>query len=74
MLVAADLHALEKAKSSFYRHKAKVQWLIEGDQSTNFFHSVVNARQNKFTIRSLLDGDGNQLHSFDQLSSEVVGF
>ncbi|KAH1098327.1 hypothetical protein J1N35_015248 [Gossypium stocksii] len=38
--------ALKEVETSFYRQKARVQWLIKSDQSTKFFHSAVNVRQN----------------------------
>ncbi|KAH1055515.1 hypothetical protein J1N35_033580 [Gossypium stocksii] len=38
--LSAELRVLQEAEASFYRQKAKIQWLIEGHQSTRFFHQL----------------------------------
>ncbi|KAJ9536709.1 hypothetical protein OSB04_un000094 [Centaurea solstitialis] len=46
-------------EESFYRQRAKVRWLKEGDSNTKFFHNTVKERRNRNYIRSILDADGN---------------
>ena len=39
-----------------------------------FFQKMVAAKQNKASIKLLIDGDGNRLQTFDQISKETVSF
>ncbi|KAJ9536410.1 hypothetical protein OSB04_un000423 [Centaurea solstitialis] len=53
--------AYEQARAdelSFFRQRAKVRWLHEGDKNTSFFHQVVKERRNKGIIRSVIASDG----------------
>ncbi|XVE49479.1 hypothetical protein DITRI_Ditri01bG0085600 [Diplodiscus trichospermus] len=45
---------LEADQKSFYRQKARVTWIHEGDQNTSFFHKTVNAKKNMNTIHSFI--------------------
>ena len=57
-----------------FKQKSRIQWLQEGDQNTKFFHGVMAARQNRNTIRSLTDSDGNKLTEHSQISNEAINF
>ena len=43
----------------FWRQRAKMYWLRDGDSNTNFFHNVVNSRRRSNTISQLVDNCGN---------------
>jgi hypothetical protein len=34
-----------RAEESFFKQKARIQWLSLGDQNTSYFHKSVNGRQ-----------------------------
>nr|GEY38776.1 RNA-directed DNA polymerase, eukaryota [Tanacetum cinerariifolium] len=53
-----DLHDLNKASSLDLAHKAKIQWAIEGDENSKFFHGIINKKRSQLAIRGILvDGD-----------------
>ena len=72
--LALELSELLQAEESFYKQKARVSWLREGDQNTRFFHKMVAAKRRNSLITSLIDTGGNKLTRFDQISSEAVMF
>ncbi|XP_074300468.1 uncharacterized protein LOC141631739 [Silene latifolia] len=57
-----DYRHLSKAYHSFLSQKAKINWLQEGDENTQFFHSQINARQMQNKVLQIKDKDGI-LHS-----------
>ncbi|XP_039032023.1 uncharacterized protein LOC120166937 [Hibiscus syriacus] len=58
----------------FLKQKAKVYWLKEGDKCSKCFHSVVASKTKRDTIRVLVDDHGKILESFDDITTEVIGF
>ncbi|XP_039068117.1 uncharacterized protein LOC120214236 [Hibiscus syriacus] len=72
--VERELQALELAEMLFYKQKANADWINEGDQGTNFFHSMVTRKKMSNTIRALYDQDGVKLDSFEYMSNEVIHF
>ncbi|XP_039025415.1 uncharacterized protein LOC120158687 [Hibiscus syriacus] len=69
-----ELHSLEEAEMLFYKQKAKVSWINEGDQGTRFFHSVVASKRKSSTIRVLFYQSGTRLDTFDDMANEVIKF
>lgn len=63
---------LARIEEKFYRQKSCVRWLQAGDQCTKFFHSVVETRAAKNTIRSLVNAQGEVLTSLHDIKKEVV--
>ncbi|XP_071700478.1 uncharacterized protein [Rutidosis leptorrhynchoides] len=43
----------ERTKSDMLKQKASYRWIIEGDENTRFFHSVIKRNYNKNNIRGL---------------------
>ena len=41
----------------YWLRRSHQNWLLKGDNNTDFFHRVANGRKRKNTIISLLDGD-----------------
>ncbi|XP_039003778.1 uncharacterized protein LOC120130649 [Hibiscus syriacus] len=58
MKVHTDLVDLKVAEAAFYRQKAKVHWLREGDLNTKFFHQRVLSNKKKNSIRVIKSEDG----------------
>ncbi|XP_071740403.1 uncharacterized protein [Rutidosis leptorrhynchoides] len=44
----------EKTKAKLLRQKAQVKWILEGDENSSYFHSVIRQRFNKNNIRGLI--------------------
>ncbi|KAF5808150.1 putative RNA-directed DNA polymerase [Helianthus annuus] len=45
---------VDKVKAMDLRQKSRIKWALEGDESTNFFHKVVNANQCSNRINGLM--------------------
>ncbi|XP_071727035.1 uncharacterized protein [Rutidosis leptorrhynchoides] len=43
----------EKTKSNMAKQKARVKWIVEGEENSKFFHSVIKRRLSKQNIRGL---------------------
>ncbi|GJW98196.1 hypothetical protein Tco_0180004 [Tanacetum coccineum] len=43
-----DIHDLDKRHSSDFAQKAKIQWAIEGDENSKYFHGIINKKQSPF--------------------------
>ena len=63
---------LARVEEKFYMQKSCVRWLQVGDQNTRFFHSVVQTRAARNTIRSLVNGQGEVLTSDQDIKKEAV--
>ncbi|XP_071713654.1 uncharacterized protein [Rutidosis leptorrhynchoides] len=61
----------EKIKSSILKQKARIKWVLEGDENSKFFHSMVRMRNNKNTIRGLLV-DGSWKDNPEDIKYEAV--
>ncbi|KAE8663142.1 hypothetical protein F3Y22_tig00113096pilonHSYRG00099 [Hibiscus syriacus] len=72
--VGKKLQVLEEAKLLFYKQKAKVDWINEGDQGTHFFHSMMASNRKTNTIRVLYNKARLRLDTFEDLSNEVISF
>ncbi|XP_016731131.1 uncharacterized protein [Gossypium hirsutum] len=56
-LLHGEFKALQDAEEQFYRQKARVHWIREGDQYTKFFHRTLAVKRSKVTIRALVEVD-----------------
>ncbi|GKE82187.1 hypothetical protein Tco_1552187, partial [Tanacetum coccineum] len=53
-----DIHDLDKRHSFDLAQKAKIQWAIEGDESSKYFHGIINKKRSQLAIRGVLvDGE-----------------
>ena len=73
-IVSLELNDLLLAEESFFKQKARVDWITEGDQNTKFFQKTVAANQSRTMVKSLINATGIKLTSFPQISEEVVTF
>lgn len=49
-----EISDLEKAKTHDLKQKAKVKWVVEGDENTKFFHGIINNKLRRSRINGLL--------------------
>lgn len=40
-------------EEEFWRQKAGINWFIEGDRNTRYFHNLVKGRRKRMTIKSI---------------------
>ncbi|XP_074304260.1 uncharacterized protein LOC141638972 [Silene latifolia] len=57
--LAHELRDLVSARDSFLLQKAKVQWSLEGDLNTSYFHHVIKKRMMLNKVFQIEDLDGN---------------
>jgi hypothetical protein len=66
--------SIVRAEESFFKQKARIQWLSLGDQNTSYFHKLVNGRQNRNKLLSLTREDGEVAKGHEAVKSEVIAY
>ncbi|GKA29338.1 RNA-directed DNA polymerase, eukaryota [Tanacetum coccineum] len=49
-----QLQDIKSLDSSDYLQKAKIQWAIEGDENSKFFHGVINRRRSNLAVKGIM--------------------
>ncbi|GAU18647.1 hypothetical protein TSUD_124800 [Trifolium subterraneum] len=63
-----DHHAvLLVQEEDYWKQRAKMHWLKEGDMNTSFFHKSATARRKKKNISKLVDEGGMEVHTQEEL-------
>nr|GEX01537.1 RNA-directed DNA polymerase, eukaryota [Tanacetum cinerariifolium] len=53
-----NLHDINSANARDYMQKAKIQWAIEGNENSKFFHGIINRKRANLAIKGVMaDGD-----------------
>ncbi|GJX45301.1 RNA-directed DNA polymerase, eukaryota [Tanacetum coccineum] len=53
-----QLNDFKSSEARDYIQKAKIQWAIEGDENTKFFHGVINRKRSNLAIKGIMaDGE-----------------
>lgn len=68
-----ELHNLCKEEELYWLKRSHEKWLLEGDNNTEYYHSVANGRRRKNTIFSLQNGE-DTVQGDEQLLQHVTGF
>ncbi|XP_071741347.1 uncharacterized protein [Rutidosis leptorrhynchoides] len=51
----------ERLKANMLRQKARIKWIVEGDENSSYFHAIIRRRYNNNNIRGLvLNGMWNE--------------
>lgn len=82
--LAADLVDLQQAQAhylrtlseeeAFWKQKARIRWLEDGDRNTKFYHASVSSKRAKLPIHRIKDDAGNWIDSPDVIGQHAVYF
>ncbi|XP_024199901.1 uncharacterized protein LOC112203116 [Rosa chinensis] len=73
-LLENKLSELLQREQLFWKQRAKVFWLSDGDMKTKFFHQRATNRRRKNTIKGLFDDDGNWCTDDKDLEHVVLSY
>nr|GEZ83860.1 RNA-directed DNA polymerase, eukaryota [Tanacetum cinerariifolium] len=62
---------LNKIKASEAAQKAKIQWFVEGDENSSFFHGMLNKNHSQLSIQGVM-ADGVWIENPDLVIDEFV--
>ncbi|GJY48561.1 hypothetical protein Tco_0438517, partial [Tanacetum coccineum] len=58
MNLMKQLHDIKSSDSCDFLQKAKIQWAIEGDENSKFFHGIINRKRANLAIKEVMvDGE-----------------
>ncbi|XP_059315045.1 uncharacterized protein LOC132065599 [Lycium ferocissimum] len=61
-------------EEEYWRQKSGLDWFVDGDKNTRFFHNLVKGRRKKLQIKRIQNSDGSWIEDDDQMADEVVHF
>ena len=73
-LASRALEEWELREEIFWKQKARVDWLQEGDRNAAFFHKIVQSCRHQSNISSLVNFQGIQLNSLQALFQEATRY
>ena len=73
-----QLHEIQAASNCDIKQKAKIQWAIEGDENSKYFHSIINKKRANLSVNGIMvDGDSLSLrkeHPKMEIISPAMSF
>ncbi|CAH9096848.1 unnamed protein product [Cuscuta epithymum] len=63
-----------RLERKFWKQKAHLSWLKEGDSNTHFFHSFVKVRNRKQQITSIKNDEGVSVNTLSEIGEAAVHF
>ncbi|XP_071924745.1 uncharacterized protein [Coffea arabica] len=63
-----------KEEENFWRQKARISWVQEGDKSTKYFHTYVKGRRVCNRIRNLQRSNSSWTKNEDEIMNEISGY
>ncbi|VFQ70656.1 unnamed protein product [Cuscuta campestris] len=73
-LASAELIISLNRELGYWKQKANIKWMKDGDCNSKFFHSYVKGKRCKLSIRSIVDSSGKILNTQEDISGEAVKF
>ncbi|XP_027184038.1 uncharacterized protein LOC113782345 [Coffea eugenioides] len=70
----ARLIQAQANEDSFWRQKARIRWLADGDKNSKFFHATVAERRSKSVIHRIKSSGRDWLCSEEDIGREAVSF
>lgn len=61
-------------ENNILRQKARIQWVMEGDENTTFFHASIKQKHTNSRITRLVLDDGTEVMDFDGIENEILRF
>ncbi|XP_059288801.1 uncharacterized protein LOC132042210 [Lycium ferocissimum] len=61
-------------EEAYWRQKSSLDWFVDGDKNTRFFHNLVKGRRKKLQIKRIQNSDGSWIGDEDQMAAEAVHF
>ncbi|VFQ75326.1 unnamed protein product [Cuscuta campestris] len=68
----ADLILATENEINYWKQKANINWMKEGDSNSNFFHSYVKGRRIKSTIRTIDNNNGDPINNSVEIQKLAV--
>src|SRR3954470_22835195 len=59
-------------EEAFWKQKANVKWLVEGDKNTKFFHQTVQKRKQNLNIFRLKNDDGHWITDSNAITNTAI--
>ncbi|XP_071723825.1 uncharacterized protein [Rutidosis leptorrhynchoides] len=67
-----EIRLLSQLEDDYWRQRAKIHWIKDGDHNTRLFHSSVTNRKKKNSIVRLKDGNNNWIS--EEVTAAIVDF
>ncbi|VFQ92808.1 unnamed protein product [Cuscuta campestris] len=58
----------------FWKQKAHVQWVVDGNRNSKYFHALVKAIRRKLYIHKIKGSDGNWIEDHKQIFTQAIDF
>ncbi|XP_020261120.1 uncharacterized protein LOC109837333 [Asparagus officinalis] len=68
------LNKLLDCELSFYQQKSRIQWCLQGDRNTTYFHSAIKAKRNLNRVLVLYNREGDRITDGDMIIQELLDF
>ena len=65
---------LARAEDKFLRQRSRIQWTVDGDANTTFYHRVIRVRQNQSHVHFLIDDDDTVIDTLDGVKQHAVAY
>ncbi|XP_020258480.1 uncharacterized protein LOC109834874 [Asparagus officinalis] len=70
----SSFNKLLECELSFYQQKARINWNLQGDRCTNFFHSIVKNNRHKNRVMVLYNNNGERIIKGDKIVQELISY
>ena len=70
----AELRHVLSIEEQFWRQKARVKWLCQGDSNSKYFHAIVRQRRSQGMIHRIKNSDGVWVDNADDIASAAITY
>lgn len=72
--IQKDMEQLLAQEKVFWKQRAKIHWLWEGDQNTSFFHNQGSARRKSNAINRIKNAEGQRLETNEDIQNHIEAY